>query len=730
MNGDPYRAAVVALCLSLCGSLEAATLSLTLRRAVEARSATLLLRRIDEVEDLHRSPAQPRIVDLKEPLQKIELDAGHWSIALQGESLWHAPQYFTVAGDTIVALDVWSAANVEGRIATTAKSPAEITIRFEATKPETVEGEVKCPLADGAFRCALPATALDLRLRARGFIAYYVQDLQLAPAETRDLGTLAFREGQSITGRVELPRALRGEVGKVIVRAEPSATMDGERPLVRGGSLLPLTAILGKNGFFHIDGVAPGAWIVRARHPKQLHAAPVSVTVLGGADAHIIAPLRLDRPRAIEVLVEPAHDPGGERWRIELAREVAPGRLEAVFESAAGEDGSWKRTLLPGTYVVSVRTASGDEWSRDRVDHTDGDSHLRVAMQAVEANGVVTLGGKPLRATLEFSNERGATSQTTSDDQGRFSVTLPDRRGNEWEIEIDSEQPLVQRTLTGVKIDSEELEIDLPNKVLRGEVVDEKGEPVPFPTIRVFPTEGRGLTQPSGSEAGTFAIAGLAPGSKTLQAHGTQHRESDPTAIVIPEEGEPELVRLVLREQKPLRGYVESEFGPVAGATVVVFGTDVPGQVAYTEHTDAKGRFTARLPPDAREFDIIINPPGFSYTIDHATYHSSVMRARVDQLGGTITIHGAGTQGLRLVHEGAIVAVAAAARDTGGYTSETEAVLRRMEPGPYAVCSVETAQWPLFRAARGASGGRCVSGILPPNGTLTLELDEKQVASR
>src|SRR6185436_746907 len=301
MNGDTCRAAAVALVLSLCGSLEAATVSLTLRRAVEAKSATLLLRRIDAVEDLHRPPAQPRIVDLKEPLPPIELEAGHWSVAVQGESLWHAPQYFTVDGDTAVSLDIWPAANVEGKVATTAKSPAEITIRFETASPAAVQGEVKCPLEHGAFRCALPAAALDVRLRARGFIAHYIHDLQLAPAETRDLGTLAFREGQSITGRVELPRELRGEAGKVIVRAEPSATMDGERPLVRGGSLLPLTAILGKNGFFHIDGVAPGAWIVRARHPKQLHAAPVSLTVLGGADAHIVAPLRLDRPRPIEV---------------------------------------------------------------------------------------------------------------------------------------------------------------------------------------------------------------------------------------------------------------------------------------------------------------------------------------------------------------------------------------------------------------------------------------------
>src|SRR6185436_121994 len=498
MNGDAYRAATVALLLSLCGSLEAATLSLTLRRSVEAKSATLLLRRIDQVEDLHSSPGQPRIVDLKEPLQRIELDSGHWSIAVQGESLWHAPQYFTVAGDTAVSLDIWPASNVEGRITTTAKSPAEITIRFESVSPAVVQGEMKCPLANGAFRCALPAAALDLRLRARGFIAHYLHDVQLAPAETRDLGTLAFREGQSITGRVELPRELRNEAGKVIIRAEPSATMDGERPLVRGGSLLPLTASIGKNGFFHIDGVAPGAWIVRARHPKQLHAAPVSVTVLGGADAHLIAPLRLDRPRAIEVQVEPARDPGGERWRIELAREVAPGRLEAVLESAAGKDGNWKHTLLPGTYFVSVKTASGDEWSRDRVDHTGGDMLLRVTMQSVAAHGVVTLGGSPLRATLEFSNERGATSQTTSDEQGRFLVTLPDRRTKEWEIEIDSEQPLVQRTLAGVKIDSEELKIDLPNIVLRGEVVDEKGEPVPYPIIRVFPTEGHGLTQPSG----------------------------------------------------------------------------------------------------------------------------------------------------------------------------------------------------------------------------------------
>ena len=703
-----------------------ATVAFTCARDVKATSATLKLRHIVEVEDLEKPSDAEHLVDLTKPLPTLELAPGHWSVEVISPAVWHQPQYFSVGQSATVVLAVWPRALLTGTIKTPAKNPpVEMMVRVEPAADASPSGDGKpCPIEEGAFRCAVPAAPVHLRLRAKGHVALYYWDTRLASGEVRDLGELSLREGQSITGRIELPRDLRRAWNDVIVRARPTVARTGVDPLLfKGAVLMPIAGGVTENGFFHLDGVAPGGWTVKAHHAKErLFSGEVPVTVLNGADASLTGALQLDRARRVEIAIQPPLDPAGTPWVVSLLREVVSGHVEPVFERAAKADGQWIADgLPPGRYSVTVRTSGGDAWHEEHFVLGSADAYFPLTLQSRVVNGTVSIGSRPLRATLTFLGQKNGSASTSSNEEGRFVVRLPHPDQRVWDLEITAEQPYVDRTVEQLEIDgSKEVAIHLPDGTVRGDVVDEAGNPVSRPLIHFV--RSAGAVDVFGTEAGTFSISGLSPGVDEVQAEGRDNQWSDRVSIQIPEEGEAEPLRLVVREQKQVRGVVVSDFGPVAGATVLIRSTDVaPGLVPFRT-TDANGRFLAHLPPDCAEFDLFVNAPGFSYMMDHLTFRTSVLQASVDQMGGTIMVRGKTRGIVWLVHGGAATHAGGIARDTNGSQSEHEIVMRRMEPGPYSACLVSEEQGRLFRASNGAAGGRCVSGILPPNGALTLEI--------
>jgi hypothetical protein len=703
-----------------------ATVSFTCSREVEADCATLKLRRIVQVEDLQKPSDAEHLVDLTRPLPSLELAPGHWSVEVVSPAVWHQPQYFSVGQSASVVLDVWSRAFLTGRVKTPARNPpVEMIVRIEPASDASPSGDGKpCPVEEGAFRCAVPAAPVHIRLRAKGHVALYWWNTRLGPGEIRDLGELSLREGQAITGRIGLPREFRGDWSAVIVRAHPAVARTGQDPvLFKGAVLMPIACGVTEKGFFHLDGVAPGGWTVKAHLPtKRLFSEQVPVTVLNGADASLTRPLQLDRARRVEIAIQPPLDPAGNPWIVSLLREVVSGHVEPVFERPAKADGQWIADgLLPGRYSAAVQTSDGDAWHEEHFLLGSADAIFALTLQSRLVMGTVRIGNRPLRAKLTFLGQKNGTASTSSDDEGRFIIRLPHPDQRVWDVEITAEQPYVDRTVEHFEIDgSKEVAIHLPDGTVRGEVVDEAGTPVPRPLIHFV--RSAGAVDVFGTEAGTFSITGLAPGVDEVQAEGRDHQWSERVVVQIPEEGEAEPLRLVVRKQKEVRGIVMSDFGPVAGATVLIRSTDVaPGLVPFRT-TDANGRFVGHLPPDCAEFDLFVNAPGFSYMMDHLPFRKSLLQASVDQMGGTIVVRAKTSEIVWVVHGGAVTHARAIARDTNGSESDHEIVMRRMEPGPYSACLVGEGQRRVFRATNGAAGGRCVSGVLPPNGSLTLEI--------
>jgi len=147
--------------------------------------------------------------------------------------------------------------------------------------------------------------------------------------------------------------------------------------------------------------------------------------------------------------------------------------------------------------------------------------------------------------------------------------------------------------------------------VLRGVVVDTRGEPVPAFTVVVFRNEGLAVVPAAVRTVidrdGLFAVEGLAAGGYRVQATAHGHAPSrtvDGRAEVPPEKA-PAVV-VALPDGGTLTGLVRSEGGgPLDGARVSVEGGvgegTSPVPFAASAVTDASGQFTLRgLAPGRR----------------------------------------------------------------------------------------------------------------------------------
>jgi hypothetical protein len=681
------------------------------------------VRAVDGVEGAE--PDLEHVLRGKDPLM-LDLEPGTWRLDVENPELWHAAQSFTTGPDrnTEISVPVWPRSTLTGAITHEASAePAEILVRFEpATAAHSgPSGETRCPLVQRKFRCSMPAGTYSLRIRPRGYIAHYRAELELDAEKTQDLGTLELREGQSITGRIQLPARSEGELRDVVITANPKGTT--------GQRLLAVESRPEKNGFFHLDGLAPGAYVVGAALRRALYAEPVEVVIRGGSEAELIRPLLLAPPRKIELAITPPVAFDGTRWHVKLFAEVNGTQLEEVSESNASGAGVWSSApLRPGLYRLTIATLRGEEWHREAVLLGTNDYNAIVALSRTDFPGTLSLGERPLQASLTFSGSSGFTAQTESDAEGRFRVMLPASKEEHLKATIASEVPPVQRRLVvQIPAEGQSIDIALPDSILMGEVVDAAGVPVGDALVTVAgDVSQEGIQQVTTAGDGKFAMHGLSPGVYTLVAAGLLS-ESEPVTAELRSDETPEPIRLTVREAAMLRGRVVSPLGPVPGASVHARAINVPHTITHTRRTDAGGGFTVALPPGARTFEVLVAAQGFAFVIAGGAISDRPFTVGVDQRGGTLVIRAARDHDAYIVHNGATIPAVAVDRHWPVQSQSLadgshERVLPMMEPGSYSACIVEPSQQDRFRATAGATGGRCLTGFLPPFGSLTLDL--------
>jgi hypothetical protein len=631
----------------------------------------------------------------------LELPDGHWRVEAASPGLWHAPQFFTAGAGRELAIDLWAAANVTGTLADRAGAPSEMRVRFEA-------GEVACPVEQGRFTCVIPAGTQTLHVRARGFVSTIIDDVRAAAGATHDLGVLRLRPGQSIIGRVELPARRGLSMEDVTVSASFGAAVKREtKP--------------GPRGWFVLDGLTPGTYEVRARATKLIsESRPIRVTA--GRESELSESLRLDEPRTIALRIFPSLDPDGKPWHVRLQQQLTPQRLALVEERSATPGGAWTSPpLMPATYEVVIGTTGGDVWHRREVE-LQRDELLHVGLLARELSGTIRIGDAPLQARLTLTDGVSSELRTSSDAEGRFRVTVPGGAVTAWDVTIVADDPKVKRALEHVAVSpSGTLDIRLPGTILVGEARYAGGAPAANALVTLTRRESDEhiFVQTSSGPDGTFILHALPAGRYEIDASSSDGA-SDTVTVDHPAD---EIV-VVLHPKRRVRGQVLSQFGPVAGAEVVVYSTHPLATRMVPVTTNERGLFEVSVAPSAATLNVLVAASGFAYTLDHVPYRDEPLIVSLEHRGGTLRIRTTrDPASLYIVQEGAAVAFDMVALSWSPRAGAGEIVLPMMEPGPYAVCAVAREQRARFVQSGGAGGGTCASAFLPMHGEAVLNVE-------
>jgi hypothetical protein len=646
---------------------------------------TVELRHVSRVADLAAAPAVLRETTMNMPLT-VDLLPGTWALDVRGGDTWHAQQTFNVAADhTVVTANVWPAAIVHGRLDVEGmKDNVELRATFApADDAPAPVGTVDCKVDKQTFGCRLPATAIDVRLRVRGYVTKFFWNQQLETKKTVDAGTLHFVRGAVLLGRVEISKEVRVAPRSVRVSASPSNAD-------QSATKIALSAALEDRGFFHIDGLPPGRYDVTAVGGK-FRSRAVSIVVLPGLTAEMRDVLRIESPKTLRVVMNPALDPSGRPWHVSISQHLSEHHVETISGSAANAAGEWSSPpMYGGTYQLAVVASDGGEWYVDDVQAGDTDvtKNIDLAMQHVKA--LVSLGGKPLRGTVALSF--GTSTMTfDTDDSGAWGGVLPAASGPS-EAKITSDTPPVRRSMRDLHFkrakdsDDAELRIDLPLNAVMGTVVRKDGKPLDGGAF-VQIAGGEGLQQLNVAEDGSFFAAGLAAGRYAVSATAFL-MDSPAVEVVVEDGGVPDPVRLVLDDSTKVHGQVVSDFGPVAGAEIVLASTDVPQSVSPLNMTDANGEFSTTVSPGAHEIDVFVAAPGFALKLFHTRIREASLIVPVDQRGGRLTVpapHEGDPRHPYLVHNG-MWYPADALDGRFAHAEGGTVVIPAIDPGAYTLC--------------------------------------------
>lgn len=685
-------------------------------------------------------------------LSTVKLPPGRWVLEADAPGYWGAPYQLELAKTgAAVALDLWPAGMIEGgfSLGQEVKPPATLAAFFRSPagsstpSPAPPASKAACLVDRETWKCKVPAGVLDLRFQAPGFIPRYLWGVQVQPNGTVRPGRLELRRGSAVQGWIVTADGVPlGEGAKVSLRPRISGAVrdPGERKRLES---LRFEAQVNTKGFFQVDGVPPGAYLLEARHPRYAPAV-TSVRVVPGEVTEVAnPPLLLDLPKLLEVFIDPPADPAGQPWSVKLQRmDRDSSVVDTLAETAATPDGSWKKPGVPtGQYLLRVSRTGGETWWTGDLKVDENPAPLYVRMDVVRVKGRVFFGKKPLSAKIDLGGRFGATRiEAQSDDKGRFEAFLP--RPGDWKAYVSAEDPKVERSFPKVKIQPPpgthvaEIELRLPDTVLRGSVVDEQNNPIPEAIVSAM-SDGEvqeGQIQVRTNQEGRFEIRGMLPGPTLLEADAGEDRTSDPVTVDVQGDEDSKSWILIARAQLKISGTVVSPAGPVPGARVKAVPADMPYITARSFTSDAQGHFELRLPRKTQQILMSASAPGFSFRMLRvAVPENPAIVVSLEQTGGSLIVekeppldltdpnapmvyllHGGSVEPLPILMSWAIAS--GSPQDGSGRT-----IIPNLEPGPYQACLALPSEW------AGLSFGivphdRCVSGSLPANGELRLKV--------
>lgn len=673
---------------------------------------------------------------------------------------WAAETTVEEPGAEAVDVDLWPASTVSASVAPprgVAPKASLVRLRLmpagSGSTPADLqpgEAEITCALAQVHMTpCAVPAGLWNIRALVPGFVPRYLWGVRLVAGKNAGLGTIRLRTGASVFGKVV------AEVGRVDPK---TAQVDMAPAIDRTGETqhraerieqLTWTVSVNGEGYFQAAGVPPGRYNLTARQPGFMPSAPASILVEANAELQLQKPLRLREASIVDVSVTPPEGPQAVRWGVRLY-EV--GRLKDLKQVASGRgrDGRWTSPpVAPGRYAVQVLDAADSSMAWSRVELVAGRQSVDVSLDLVIAEGRVTLDDEPVAGTLWFGGRAGSVSvESTSDDQGRFSVVLP--HDGRWKVDLMAEdgKAAARGIATEVKRGPDgydhDVVIELPNTSIKGEVVDEDGRPVAGAWVNVLTLGGPGVIGAVKSDSqGWFELNGEQEGTYQVEAQDSGRRSRRET-VSVAEDVTPAPLRLVLNESWVLQGAVNFRGTPVPGAVLMAYPFSAQGQLATLMiprgRTGMDGGFVLDLPGGATTARVVVMAPGFVFHVQSARrrsdHDSDWLDVALSQDGGTLRLTRIGSREEDAAQAGrgvVLVWVDGEPIDQpllinwaamNGVTGEPgDLRVPALPAGSYMACWLTPQEaLQVMGGLALPSGDTCASGALSPKGTLDLVL--------
>lgn len=537
-----------------------------------------------------------------------------WEVSVEGEGCWAPPLIIAGenSGETRTSF-VWPASTIGGtfKMQKGETPPKEVHATVEADDMATLGASIPrtsldCSVDDARWRCSVPAAKGDFRLAADGFVPRYVWGLEV-PAGKKKTLDIALARGASVSGRVALSDR-HAKLEEVTVELRPAGFARTPADERRFGAQSRTTAA-SRRGFFQFPSVEDGTYDVVATKKGWSRATRrVRVGSTKESDAGVLTLPALARA---DVIIDPALDTKGRRWRVVLDRDAVPMQaLPTLADKQAAADGTWTVDALEaGKYRLNIFDGGGVAYDRLSVNIQPGEPPLRFHMDSLLVHGLVHIGREPLAAALHFVNSKAPGDlDLTTDENGVFAGTFP--AAGQYSVEISpkgSAQRL--RMLIEVKPSPEDIvnvDIDVPAGVVSGKVVDETGAPVAA-YVQILPGGGRRPVSTTAAEDGTFRLIGVDRGDIVLNARALPIGESGPVPQTV-SDGTSDPVTLTLHPRREFTLWVVSPSGQSVAGAVVRFND---GHFSREEIAGPGGDVHYAVPRGIDSLDVIVAAAGF-----------------------------------------------------------------------------------------------------------------------
>ncbi|HEX2252169.1 MAG TPA: carboxypeptidase-like regulatory domain-containing protein [Thermoanaerobaculia bacterium] len=735
----PLQGLVVLAALSTAPA-GAAELTVRLDPAAPAVTEVRLVPRSGAGETIRRSvPASTTEAHFS------SLAPGLWSVQVLTAGRWAPDQVLALreGSPAEVVVPLFETAQLEGSFAAPAGVAADAPLSLRLTGVEVGRRGssflVDCAIRDDRFSCLVPAGRWDLRLRLPLHASHHRWGVHLPPHRARDLGKITFRPGGSVVGWA--PTCAEMQPGKSC-RASLLPWLGDEDSAQEKAfaEALRIDSKVDERGFFELTGVAGGTYTLLVEAPDEAAFGRLfPVRIHDGMETEIARPVALEPLLELEISVEPALDLGGGTWAFELQELGVSGHPRGTVAEGNLREGHWSRKgIPPGRYRLLLRAKDGSRWLAEDLQVSSASRIFHFRLPLVTIEGTIALGDAPLAARLWFGGEHGARRiGTISDDEGRFQVTVPE--AGPWRIAVLSMDRTIHRTLEADVPEpageaAVELDLELPDTRISGSVVDASGRAARSAIVTLLdPVRAERPVVLRADAEGRFSSRGLGPGR--IQVFARQGDALSEQVEVVLSQAVPERdVALTLRETRTVRGFVRSPTGPVAGAEVLGYSHDT--LAGSLQVTGADGGFTLRTGADTHLVNLVVLPPGRTFTALRLGARDEPVVVPVEDRGGTLVFPGgfAALDALDRKPGGRLLLYAqgvAVDLDTLRQWGSTQGALGgivdrdggtalpQMGPGSYALCRVPAGVLP---DPTTVGANRCIHEFLEPGGTRVLDV--------